>query len=53
METKINIIWYRETATGYHGVIAGRHHGASIPEELLDRAWLQFPHLLFKLQKVT
>lgn len=48
----INPIPYTKTASGYHGVIAGRHHAVTDPQELLDRAKNAHPRLVFKLERV-
>lgn len=42
-------IYYRNTASGVHGIIAGQHHAANTKEELLTRAQKLFPNITFEL----
>jgi hypothetical protein len=46
---KINEIPYWPDASGFTGIICGQYYGLKHPQDFLNVANEQWPHLLFKL----
>lgn len=50
MTSRINLIEYWPDATGFTGIICGQYYGLKHPQDFLNVATKQWPHLVFRLQ---